>query len=215
LTNAQDANSFSNWQSGQIGGWFLTQLDSVKAAAGKEVTDYNARVRKMVDFVLDPANAALFATEGPIAAAGKAISGYVKAEGAKSVKAEVASWFEQKPLDYTTDTVWTTDSASWRFKAGKLLVDGNIVPVSNKVGRTWSGDPAVYEKQYGARFTTDDRSDDPKRRFLLVEEMSPAAQRAYAAWLQDPAVQQATWNEMSPVTMGRMGQTSVGVKPAG
>ena len=40
-------------------------------------------------------------------------------------------------------------------------------------------------------------------RVLPVEDMSPEGKRAYLRWLQDPAVQQATWNEFSPDKSGK------------
>jgi hypothetical protein len=232
IPGATDANSFSNWQNGQVRGWFLNQLNTVKEGTAKEVADYNARVKQWVDYFVNPVNAAVWAIGLPSVAApgmlslraetalaaaaaasssngelaekaatqaGKTITGFVQDAGVGSVKDTVISWFDQEPPKYTTDVAWTSNSNAWRSKAVDQLGLHAIEPVTDQTGTTWSGDPASYEKMYGATFTTG-RTEPPLIR--PMDEMSPAAQRAYAAWLQDPAVQQATWNEVGPNILG-------------
>jgi hypothetical protein len=236
IPGAQDANSFSNWQNGQVRGWFLGQLNTVKADTVKEVADYNARVKQWVDYFINPVNAAVWTiglpsvaapgllslrTETALASAsasvstnaelaekaatdaGKTITGFVKDTGVGGVKDVVTSWFDREPPNYTTDTAWTSDSVAWQGKAADKLGGHSIKPVTDPTGTTWTGDPAFYEKMYGATFTTG--SDEPPL-IRPVAEMSPAAQRAYAAWLQDPAVQQAVWNEVGPNILGSQGR---------
>ncbi len=203
VLSARDANSLSNWQNGQIRGWFLAQLNAVKAAHGEEQAAYNAKVKEWVGYVVDPVNAALFATGGPaaaVAAAGRTITGFVKAQGVSAVKDLVISWFDRGPTDYTTDTEWADDHKLWTAKAQELLKSDPplIRPVTGKDGTTWTGSPQVYEKQYGTKFT------DGAGTILPVDTMTPAQQRAYAEWLQDPAVQQAVWNEVGPDILGRV-----------
>jgi hypothetical protein len=199
------ANNFTSWQNGQAKGWFLDQLNSVKAGQDKKAAEYNAQVKKWVDLIVDPVNAAVFATGGLTAsatAAGKTITGVVKSAGLQAVKDMAISWFDQKPPSYTSADEWMSDSIVWRDKASDYLVLRSIKPVTDGQGTTWSGDPAVYEKTYGAKFTTG----DPNKPILPLESMSPAAQRAYAAWLQDPAVQQKVWDDFSSDRLGKQGK---------
>jgi hypothetical protein len=206
IPGAPDANSFSNWQNGQLRGWFLNQLNVVKAGAAKEVADYNAKVKQWVDYVVDPANAAVFATgglAGARTAAAKTINGFIKTSGTNSVKGSIIGWFEHQPPNYTADTAWTSDNSVWHDKAGDAVgVHPLIKPLTDSTGKTWRGEPAYYQQLYGAKFTTGD-TDQP---FEDVASITPAAQRAFAAWLQDPAVQQATWNEAGPDMLGRQGK---------
>ncbi|WP_020393419.1 hypothetical protein [Kribbella catacumbae] len=201
----RDANNFTAFQNGQVTGWFLDQLNIVKTAASKEVDDYNAQVKQWVDYIVDPANAAAFAKGGLMAsaaAAGNAITGIVKSAGVQAVKDLAISWFDREPPVYVTDTKWATMSADWQFKAGQSLTNHRVVPVTDAQGTTWSGDPAHYEKMYGGKFMGG--KDDPL--FLPVKDMSPAARRAFAAWLQDPAVQDATWSDFGAGQLGKLGK---------
>jgi hypothetical protein len=59
------------------------------------------------------------------------------------------------------------------------------------------------EKLYGAKFTTEKGMTPGSGD---IAGLSPAALRAYAAWLQDPAVQQAVWNDVGPNILGRQGK---------
>jgi hypothetical protein len=227
IPNAPDANSLTSFQSGQIRGWYVHQLNTVKSAAAAEVADYNAKVKQWVDYFVDPANAAIFANPvlpelvvpslgiklGTAAtatgmeagkkaaeAAGKTITGFVKDNGVGSVKEKIISWFDREPPVYTTDDAWTDDTQTWREMAENMRGLRSIKPVTDRYGTTWSGQPGYYEKLYGAKFTAQDGTTPSLED---IPKLSPPAQRAYAAWLQDPAVQQAVWNEAEPNILGR------------
>lgn len=226
IPKAPDANSLTSFQSGQIRGWYLNQLNMVKSNAAKEVADYNAKVKQWVDYFVDPVNAAIFAnpllpelavpslgiklgtaataTGGDAGkkaaeAAGKAITGFVKDNGVGSVKEKIISWFDREPPVYTTADAWADDTETWRQMAENKRDDNLIMAVTDGQGTTWSGQTEYYEKLYGAKFTTKEgvtRAED-------IDALSPAARRAYAAWLQDPAVQQAVWGDAGPNILGR------------
>jgi hypothetical protein len=69
-------------------------------------------------------------------------------------------------------------------------------------GQTYTGDPVDYEHQYGGGFTNDDGS--VKR----VEDMKLQDKRAYAAWLEDPAVQTAVYGDWSEGRVGTIPKPS-------
>ncbi|GAA1601974.1 hypothetical protein GCM10009804_68090 [Kribbella hippodromi] len=201
-TKFKDANNFSNWQNGRFRSWFLDQLNTTQSAANKEAADYNANVKQWVDYFVDPASAALFAEGGPAgAAAAKTITGFVKASGKGSVSAMIVGWLDRTPQQIAADSVWAGDNKVWQTKARNSLAAG-ITPVRDAHGTTWTGDPTGYEKKYGAKFTTGN-PEDPLR---PVAEMSQAARRAYAAWMEDPAVQQAAWDDFNADVLGSRGR---------
>jgi hypothetical protein len=194
------STSLSNWQNGQFRAWFITQYAAVQNQAAKEVADYNAKVEKRVGYLVDTASSAGFAASGgpagAAAAAGKTIQGFAKSSGIDAVKSEIASWFAHEVPKYKANTEWTLDTNAWRIKASSHLAnsEARFPPVVDATGRTWTGDIGFYEKRFGARFTTGDRP----AKVMPVDEMSPAAQRAYAAWLEDPAVQAELWDLAGP-----------------
>jgi len=205
-TKDKDANNFSNWQNGRLRSWFLLQVNTAQGAASKEAADYNANVKKWIDFFVDPAKAALFAeggvAVGGAAAAAKTIREYIKTSGTDSVKASIISWLDRTPQEIAADGAWAGDNSVWQDKARVNLVNNKIKPVTDAEGTTWTGDPSFYERKYGVKFTTG----DPKDPFPPVDQMSHAAQRAYSAWLQDPAVQQAAWDDFNADVLGSHGR---------
>ncbi|MDX2969009.1 hypothetical protein [Kribbella solani] len=202
LDGAPDATGFSNWQNGQVRGWFLAQLNAVKTDTAQDAATYNAKVKEWIGYLADPTKAALFAEAGPAAAAGKAVVDLLKSTGTSTVKDMVAAWFERKPPSYTTDLDWLDDSKVWQSKAAdQLIPPQRIRPVTTRDGTRWTGDPRVYEKKYGVHFTTGSHTSP----IMPVNEMSTAQLRAYAAWLQDPAVQQAVWSQAYPDILGFQG----------
>ncbi|WP_405061671.1 hypothetical protein OG474_08465 [Kribbella sp. NBC_01505] len=196
--------SLSNWQNGQFRAWFTTQYAAVQILAAKEVADYNAKVEKRVGYIVDTASSAGFAAAGgpagAAAAAGKTIQGFAKSAGIAAVKKEIASWFAHEVPKYQANLNWTYNTRAWQLKANSHLTDtkGRFPAVVDAEGRTWTGDTAYYEKRYGAKFTT---GEIPPV-VLASESMSPAALRAYAAWLEDPAVQAEVWPMAGPDMQG-------------
>jgi hypothetical protein len=203
IVDAPDANSFSNYQNGQLKGWFLHQVEDVKKQLGDEVKKYNEEVDRWVGLFVDTAVAAGTAAAtggGGAAAAGPAAAGaitdFAKGLGTDKAKQWIGSWFHKEAPKFEMDTKWAEDTTAYQDKANSLLAHDKIRPV-NDGDVTWDGDPKFYEELYGGKFT------DGSGRVLPVEDMSPEGKRAYLRWLQDPAVQQATWNEFSPDKSGK------------
>ncbi|NED96322.1 hypothetical protein G1H11_13490 [Phytoactinopolyspora alkaliphila] len=80
------------------------------------------------------------------------------------------------------------DYANQRLEQNELPYNNPDIEPYDDGTVTWDGDPAFYERHYGGTFT------DSNGRLLPFEEIvsDPDALAAYNAWLQDPAVQQAT-----------------------
>jgi hypothetical protein len=201
---AQDANSLSNYQNGQLKGWFLHQVNDVKKTLGDEVAAYNKEVDRWVGLFVDTAVAAgtAAATGGAgAAAAGPAaansIKGFAQGLGTDKAKQWIGGWFHKDAPKFDLDTKWAEDTTAYQDKANSLLKHDKIRPVTAPDGLTWKGEPGMYEDLYGGRFT------DGGGNVIPVQDMSPAGKRAYLHWLQDPAVQQATWNEFSPDVSGK------------
>ena len=204
IEKTPDASGFSNWQMGQLKTWFLNQVNTVRATATNEVSDYNAQVTKWVDYFVDPANAAVFATggvSGAAKAAGKSVTGLAKSMGLKEVKNLVISWFDKEAPTYPLNDHWLSDSATWERRARDVFSVAQqrrkpLIPVTDPTGVTWHGQPALYEELYGGKFTSGGA-------ILRTDAMDAAGKRAFAAWLQDPAVQNAAWEGFASETLGR------------
>jgi hypothetical protein len=207
--DAKDANSLSNYQNGQLKGWFLHQVTQTQATLGGEVDAYNKEVDKWVGLFVDTAAAAGTAAAtggGGAVAAGTAakdsIKGFVSGLGTDKAKQWIGGWFHKDAPDFKLDTKWATDSTAYQDKANSSLFHNKIQPVKDPGnGITWDGKPSFYEDLYGGKFT------DSGNHIMPVQDMSPAGKRAYMEWLQDPAVQEATWNEFNPDKTGKDGQS--------
>lgn len=210
LPNSTDANSLSNYQNGQLKGWFLKRLDAAKALSDQKTADYNAEVDKWVGLFVDGAVAAGTAgAAAPVAgatrgaAAGTAaqgtVTGFVQGLGVDKAKKWIGDIWHKKPPKYDVDTDWASKTTAYQDKARALYEAGKVQPVKDP-DVTWEGDPKFYEELYGGKFTEDGKikpMDDLKK--------DPEALRAYEEWLSDPAVQQATWNEFSADSDGQDG----------
>ncbi|GAB3947688.1 hypothetical protein GCM10029976_077430 [Kribbella albertanoniae] len=200
--------SLWNWHNGQFRGWFTLRIAVLRQQKKDEVAAYNAKVQEYTGYIIDTASAGALAgggVSGVTTAAGKTISGLFKSSTVTDIKGLVASWFEREVEKDTLKTEWATDSSAWQVKARDLLKTP-AEPVTDASGHVWTGDPGRYEKMYGAKFTTGSESAP----FLDVASMSPAGRRAFAAWLEDPAVQQAIWSRASPELGGYQASISGG-----
>jgi hypothetical protein len=67
------------------------------------------------------------------------------------------------------------------------------------MGRTYTGDPTAYERQYGGYFIKDGKIPDP----AAIAE-NPQALAAYNAWLQDPAIVNANEGRFRDTSLGEL-----------
>ena len=67
------------------------------------------------------------------------------------------------------------------------------------MGRTYTGDPTAYERQYGGYFIKDGKIPDP----AAIAE-NPQALAAYNAWLQDPAIVNANEARFRDTSLGEL-----------
>lgn len=168
----ESSNNYSAYQITSMDDWFRTQVDTVnKNMEGKNakwLETMNGFIDKGVEFAFDP--------RGGILGLGK---DFIKMLGKDAVKA----WATTAPNPI--DSLSPTKADLWQNSADKAFEDGIIIPVDGH-----DGDPHTYEKEYGAVFTEEV---DGKTTIMDPASMSPEARRAYEAWLQDPAVQNAAW----------------------
>ncbi|MBO3748305.1 hypothetical protein J5X84_19705 [Streptosporangiaceae bacterium NEAU-GS5] len=204
--DSKDANSFTNYQNGQIKGWFLQNFEAAKKRAGDAVDAYNKEVDHWVGLFVDAAVAAGTAEAAPAvgvargAAAGGALvnstKDFVKGLGVDGAKSYIADIFHKDPPKYDVDVSWAEDTKVWVDKAGSLHNAGKIPPVTEPGGVTWTGDTKLYEDLYHGKFTENGQ-------IMPIDKMDANGKLAYQHWLQDPAVQQATWNEFQSDTYGK------------
>ena len=83
-----------------------------------------------------------------------------------------------KPKDFPTVDKELEIAVKYRLNAEDKRAGGLIHPVKDSHGTKYTGSTAHYEK------------------------LSRAAQRAYMAWLRDPAVQQASWDDFDSYLVG-------------
>lgn len=193
------SNDYTVFQATRMERWFAAQLDAVRKASGEETAAYNARMSELVDKILDPTKAAVFAAGGGWGAAATAArqtaAGVLKATAVAEVKEKILEWLKEDPKVFPTHDQAIDDAYHYRLSAEGRRAGHLIKPVKDLQGRIWTGQPAYYEKLYGAKFT--DEHGLTVASSEKVAEMSPAAQRAYAAWLRDPAVQQAACGDFN------------------
>lgn len=213
--SAPNATSLSEFQVGYTAGWYKKQLDIVIKKSDKNVDDYNAELSKALDQILDPTKAALLAAKGgwlaAATAASKVLKGMAEAQGVAGVKSRLLAWLAETPPDYSKATAgagWGAKAAQWRNWAVQSQNRDAIDPVKDRAGRIWTGDPAYYEKLYGATFT--DLDGHPVNSDEELARLSPTAKRAYTAWLLDPAVQQRIGGSVQHQLLGEEVASSSG-----
>lgn len=168
----ENAATYSVYQITRMDDWFRSQVDATNSTMQAENDQWKAEVAEHintgVDIALDPKGTVQgLVVDGFRAAAAEAVADYLV-------------------VDYTPiESGSPTKADYWQQSANKVFEDGAIVPVDGH-----DGDPKGYEEEYGAIFT---QEVDGQTTIMDPASMSPEALRAYEAWLQDPAVQNAAW----------------------
>lgn len=172
----ENAANYSIYQITRVDDWFRTQVEATNDTLRGENDAWNQQVNEFisngVDVVLNPAATADGILKGLLAEGFKA-----------AATSTISDYFTKEYTDI--DSGSPTKADYWQQSANKVFEDGAIVPVDGH-----DGDPKSYEEEYGATFT---QEVDGKTTIMDPATMSPEAMRAYEAWLQDPAVQNAAW----------------------
>ncbi|MFI6320575.1 hypothetical protein ACIBG8_23775 [Nonomuraea sp. NPDC050556] len=225
----KDANNLSNYQNGQLKGWFLKRYEAAKAAAEKDVEDYNAEVDKWVGLFVDTAVAAGTAaaagpaagaaagaassTSGADAAADPAAAGPGAGGAAATAGKDAISGFVQD-LGVEKAKKWIGDI--WHKDMPKYDVDtdwaGSTTAYQDKARALYEAGKVPPVKDPDVTWKGDPSlyedlyggkfTEDGKIKPMDDLKKDPAALRAYEQWLKDPAVQNATWNEFSSDQQG-------------
>lgn len=186
----ENSNGLTNAQVGQLENWFVDNFNETKNEVQGEVDDWNDRVDAGISKGLD-----YVVATGESLASGNPAPLLVQA-GKDAAEGLLGGLVHREAPTYDVDTDWANNfSADWQQVAGNKLESGQIRPVTVD-GITWEGDPKFYEDLYSGDFTNSDGS------IKTYAEMTTADKRAYAEWLQDPAVQNAAYGDWSENQMG-------------
>ncbi|PSL06780.1 hypothetical protein CLV30_102168 [Haloactinopolyspora alba] len=175
--NKPNANNFSLAQTRHFSNWFVSRVSNVQEKYVEDTKEWNKNFDKAVDiafYALDPKTLPQNLTK-------EIIKGIV----------------DKEPPKYNVDTDWATSLQENLYpdldtKYSEFQREDGTLPPVEVDGLTWDGDPQFYNELYaeGGSFVENGQ-------IKPIDEMTPAEQRAYMNWIEDPAVQNMFWDDFS------------------